>query len=108
MSRITLRSGQELQVKPPRRRHWWRRILVGLLALVVLVAVAAVAIIRLQPSRPALALPTGAAAAPAGQLEGSWQVATGSVAGPWPAWSRCLWPSPREARSPGPRRLRSH
>jgi polyisoprenoid-binding protein YceI len=81
MSDGSLRSGKELRTKPPRRRHWRRRILLGLLALVVLVVVAVVAIIGLQPSQPPLALPAGVAAAPAGQLDGSWHVATGSVAG---------------------------
>jgi polyisoprenoid-binding protein YceI len=56
-------------------------VLGALLALVVLLVVAAVAIVRLQPSAAApLSLP-GAAAAPAGQLDGTWHVATGSLAG---------------------------
>jgi polyisoprenoid-binding protein YceI len=80
MPHVSQRSGRELRTKPPRRRHWWRWALGGLLALLVLVVVAAVAIIRLQPSQPPLALPA-AAAVPAGQLDGTWHVATGSVAG---------------------------
>ncbi len=81
MPRMSLRSGQELRAKPPRRRHWWRWALGGLLALVVIVVVAVVAIIRLQPSQPPLAVSAAAAAAPAGQLDGTWHVTTGSVAG---------------------------
>lgn len=81
MSHVSLRSGKELQAKPPRRRHWLRWVLVGLLALVVLLVGAAVAVIGLQPSQPPLALPAGAAAAPAGPLDGTWQVTKGSVAG---------------------------
>ena len=81
MPRMSLRSGQELRAKPPRRRHWWRWALGGVLALVVIVVVAVVAIVRLQPSQPPLALPAAAAAAPAGQLDGTWHVTTGSVAG---------------------------
>ena len=81
MPHVSLRSGKELRAKPPRRRHWWRWALGGLLALIVLVVVAAVAIIRLQPSQSPLALPAGAAAAPAGALDGAWHVTTGSVAG---------------------------
>jgi polyisoprenoid-binding protein YceI len=80
MSHVPPRSGQELQAVPPRQRRRLRWVLGGLLALVVLLVVAVVAVIRLQPSQPPLALPAGAAA-PAGQLDGTWHVATGSVAG---------------------------
>jgi polyisoprenoid-binding protein YceI len=51
------------------------------LALVVLVVVAVVAIVTLQPSAAPLTLPGDAAAAPAGQLGGTWHVTTGSLAG---------------------------
>lgn len=81
MSHRSLRSGQELRSKPPRRRHWWRWALAGVLTLVVLVIVAVVAVIKLQPSAAPLALPDRAAAAPAGQLDGSWHITTGSLAG---------------------------
>lgn len=81
MPHMSLRSGQELRAKPPRRRHWLRWVLGGVLTLIVLIVVAAVAVIKLQPSQPPLALPAGAAAAPAGQLDGTWQVAPGSLAG---------------------------
>jgi polyisoprenoid-binding protein YceI len=81
MSYKSLRRGQELQAKPPRRRHWLRWVLGGVLTLVVLVVVAVVAVIKLQPSQPPLALPGGAVAAPSGQLDGTRQVATGSLAG---------------------------
>ncbi len=81
MSHRSLRSGKELRAGLPKRRRWGRRILGGLLALVVLVVVAGVAIIRLQPSQPPLVLPAGAAAAQAGQLDGTWHATAGSVAG---------------------------
>ena len=50
-------------------------------ALVVLVVLAAVIFIKLQPAPAPLALPTAAASAPAGPLDGTWDVAAGSVAG---------------------------
>jgi len=81
MPHMSLRSGQELRAKPPRRRHWLRWVLGGVLTLIVLIVVAAVVVIKLQPSQPPLALPAGAGAAPAGQLDGTWQVAPGSLAG---------------------------
>jgi polyisoprenoid-binding protein YceI len=81
MPYMSLRSGKELQPNPPRRRHWLRWVLGGLLAVVVVLVVAAVAVIKLQPSQPPLVLPSSAAAAPTGQLDGPRQVATGSVAG---------------------------
>jgi polyisoprenoid-binding protein YceI len=80
MSHVSLRSDQEFRTKSPRRRHWWRWVLGSLLALLVIVVVAGVAIIRLQPSSPPLALPADAAG-PVGQLDGTWHVTTGSVAG---------------------------
>jgi polyisoprenoid-binding protein YceI len=74
-------SDQVTGAKPRRRRRWVRWVLGALLALVVIVVVAVFAAVRLQSSQPPLALPAGAAAAPAGQLDGTWRVATGSVAG---------------------------
>ena len=67
--------------RPPRRRHWWRWILGGFLAIVVLVVLAAAIFIKLQPAPAPLALPTAAASAPGGPLDGTWDVAPGSVAG---------------------------
>ena len=82
MSDISLKSGQSLEVPPPRRRRWRRWVLSGMVALVVLIVLAVLAVLKLQPSPPPpLGLPTGAAAAPAGPLDGTWHVATGSVAG---------------------------
>jgi polyisoprenoid-binding protein YceI len=81
MSHVSLRSGKGLQPKPPRRRRWLRWALGSLLALVILLVVGAVAVIKLQPSLPPLALPGGAVAAPAGPLDGAWQVTAGSVTG---------------------------
>lgn len=81
MSHLSLRSSQQLRAKPPRRRHWWRWSLGGLAGLIVLVVVAVTVAVGFQPSQPPLALPGGAAAAPAGQLDGTWRVTGGSVAG---------------------------
>jgi polyisoprenoid-binding protein YceI len=81
MLHMSLRLGQEPGAKPPRRRHRWRWVLGSVLALVVLVVVGVVAAVKLQPSAAPLALPGGAAAAPAGQLDGTWHVTTGSVVG---------------------------
>jgi len=74
------RAGTALS-QPPRKRHWWRWILAALAVLIVLVIVAAGAFIKLQPTLAPLALPAGAANAPAGPLDGTWHVATGSAAG---------------------------
>ena len=63
------------------RRHWWRWVIAGLAAIVVLVVLAAGIFIKLQPSPAPLALPSGAASAPAGPLGGTWAAAAGSVAG---------------------------
>jgi polyisoprenoid-binding protein YceI len=63
-----------------RRRRW---LIVGLVALLV-VAVAVVGSVALyvgQSADPPLALPTSAAAAPVGPLEGEWTVGSGSMAG---------------------------
>lgn len=65
---------------PARRRHWWRWILGGLLALVVLAVAATGVAVRLTPGPAPLALPKDAAA-PSGPLDGTWRVAPGSVAG---------------------------
>jgi polyisoprenoid-binding protein YceI len=81
MSHISPRSGQEFRAKPPRRRHWWRWAIGSVLALVVLAVVAAIVVVKLTPAPAPLALPDAAAAAPAGQLDGTWQVAPGSLAG---------------------------
>lgn len=67
--------------RPPRKHHWWRWILAGAAALVVLVVLAAGAFIKLQPTLAPLALPKAGASAPAGPLDGTWQVGPGSAAG---------------------------
>jgi polyisoprenoid-binding protein YceI len=69
-----------LGTKTSRRRHWWRWILGGLLALVVLAVAATGVVVKLTPGPAPLALPKDAAA-PTGALDGTWQVAAGSVAG---------------------------
>ena len=72
--------GEEPGARLPRRRHWWRWILGGVVALVVLAVVAAGAVVKLTPAPARLALPKDAAAA-SGPLEGTWRVTAGSVAG---------------------------
>ncbi len=64
-----------------RKRHWWRLILAGAIALVLLAVAAVGLFIKLQPTAPPLALATARASAPAGPLDGTWQVAGGSEAG---------------------------
>ncbi len=81
MSRMSLRSGQELRAKPPRRQHWWRWALGSVLALVVLAVAATGVVVKLTPGPAPLALPEDAAAAPSGQLDGTWHVTTSSVVG---------------------------
>lgn len=65
----------------PRKRRWWRWILGGGVGLMALVLLAAGLVIKFQRSLPPLALPAGAAGAPAGPLGGTWIVAPGSKAG---------------------------
>lgn len=64
----------------PRRRHWRRWILGGVVALVVLAIAATGVVIKLAPGPAPLALPKEAAA-PSGPLDGTWRVTAGSVAG---------------------------
>lgn len=61
-------------------RHKWRWILGGIAALIVLAVVATGMIVKLTPGPAPLALPKHAVA-PSGPVDGTWQVATGSVAG---------------------------
>ncbi len=79
------RSGEALRnagprTEPSRRRHWWRWIPGGVLALAVLAVAAAGAVVTLTPGPAPLVLPKDAAA-PSGPLDGTWRVAAGSVAG---------------------------
>ncbi len=64
-----------------RKRRWIRRILVGIVALIVLVVLASWALIKFQPTLSPLALPTASPAVPVGALDGHWAVSAGSVAG---------------------------
>jgi polyisoprenoid-binding protein YceI len=65
----------------PRRRHWARWVATGVVGLVVLLVAAVGLFIKLQPTLAPLVLPSGAVSAPAGPLDGSWNVAAGSLAG---------------------------
>jgi polyisoprenoid-binding protein YceI len=67
--------------RPPRKRHWWRWILAGVLVLTVLVVLAGALALRFWAAAPPLVLPGGPAAAPAGPVYGIWAAAAGSVAG---------------------------
>jgi polyisoprenoid-binding protein YceI len=79
------RSSEERKSETPRtessrRRHWWRWILGGVVALVVLGVAATGLVVTLTPGPAPLVLPK-AAAAPSGPLDGTWETATGSLAG---------------------------
>ena len=64
-----------------RKRHWGRWVVAGVAGLVVLLVVAVGLFIKLQPTLAPLVLPGGAVSAPAGPLDGTWDVAAGSLAG---------------------------
>jgi polyisoprenoid-binding protein YceI len=64
-----------------RKRHWGRWVAAGVVGLVVLLVLAIGLFIKLQPAPAPLVLPAGAASAPAGPLDGTWDVAAGSLAG---------------------------
>ncbi len=64
----------------PRTRHWRRWILASVIVLLVLVVVAAGMYVNFS-AEPPLALPASAASAPVGPLDGTWEVASGSIAG---------------------------
>ena len=64
------------------RRRWrWQWIAGGIAVLLVLLFAAVAAVIKLGPSAAPLLLPRGAVSAPAGQVDGSWHAAAGSLAG---------------------------
>jgi polyisoprenoid-binding protein YceI len=66
--------------RPRPQRHRRRWIIAGVAALVVLLVLLA-ASLAVQPGPPPLALPTASAATPVGPVDGTWNVAAGSVAG---------------------------
>lgn len=72
---------QQRSSTSPRKRHWWRWVLAAVAALAVVVVGAIVLYVKSEASAPALTLPAGAVRPPAGQLDGTWHVAGGSVAG---------------------------
>ena len=63
------------------QRHWGRWVAAGVVGLVVLLVLAVGLFIKLQPTPAPLVLPTGTSVAPAGPLDGTWDVAAGSLAG---------------------------
>jgi polyisoprenoid-binding protein YceI len=72
---------RKVRSRSSRKHHWGRWVLASVAVLVVLVIVAVGAFIKLQPTPSPLVLPTAAASAPAGPLDGTWDVAASSVAG---------------------------
>jgi len=66
---------------PRKRRHLWRWILAGLIAIVVIIVGAVAAFIKLGPTSAPLALPRGQVSAPVGPLDATWRVSAGSLAG---------------------------
>jgi len=73
-------SANKPRTSRPRRRHRWRWIAAGALTLIVVAVAGTGLAVTLTPEPAPLALPKGAAA-PAGPLDGTWQVTGGSVAG---------------------------
>lgn len=69
------------QARPVRRRRWLRWVLMAAAAVVALLVLAVAAWIKLQPAPARLTLPAAAVPAPAGPVDGIWQVAAGSTAG---------------------------
>jgi polyisoprenoid-binding protein YceI len=81
MTSTTEQDAPARNPKRPRKQHWWRWILAGVIILVVVVVIAVGLFIKLQPTPAPLRLPTGASKAPVGPLDGTWDVVAGSVAG---------------------------
>ena len=63
------------------RRHWWRWILAGGVALALVVVAAIGLAITLQTTPSPLVLPVGTRSVPVGTIDGTWGVTSGSVAG---------------------------
>jgi polyisoprenoid-binding protein YceI len=63
-----------------RKHHWWRWVLASVVVIVILVVVAIGSFIKAPVPSP-LALPTATARTPVGPLDGTWDVAAGSVGG---------------------------
>jgi deazaflavin-dependent oxidoreductase (nitroreductase family) len=79
-------SGVSLPRQPrsrrsPRRRHWWRWLLAAAAALAIVLVGAVVLYVTSEAPAPALTLPAGPVRPPAGPLDGTWHVASGSAAG---------------------------
>ena len=67
--------------RPPRKHHWWRWVLAGVLVLAVMAVLGGALALRFWASAAPLALPSGPVTAPAGPVDGAWATAAGSVAG---------------------------
>jgi len=73
------------------QRHWGRWVVAGVAGLVIVLVVAVGLFIKLQPTLAPLVLPGGVTSGPAGPLDGSWNVAGGSLtAGRTPAVTGAL------------------
>jgi len=67
--------------RPPRKHHWWRWVLAGVLVLAVMAVLGGALALRFWASAAPLTLPSGPVTAPAGPLDGAWAAGAGSVAG---------------------------
>jgi len=66
--------------KSSQKHHWWRWILATLVVIILLVVVAIGSFIK-TPAPSPLVLPPATASTPVGHLDGTWDIAAGSVAG---------------------------
>jgi polyisoprenoid-binding protein YceI len=69
------------QPRPGRKHRWLRWVLAAIAAVLAFTVLAVAAWIKLQHAPARLTLPAAAVPAPAGPVDGTWQVATGSLAG---------------------------
>jgi polyisoprenoid-binding protein YceI len=69
------------EARSPCKHPWRRRIVLGVVLVLVVVIGAVAAYLKLQPTPSPLVLPTTGVSAPAGVLGGTWDVTAGSVAG---------------------------
>lgn len=80
MTRPSTARTPRASARSPRRHHWWRWILISVVALIVIGVAAVAAATKLSPGPGPLGLPGGAVSAPSGPLGGTWRAAPGSQA----------------------------
>jgi len=73
------RPTRSVASRSSQKHHWWRWILASLVVIILLVVVAIGSFIKTPPSP--LVLPPATASTPVGHLDGTWDIAAGSVAG---------------------------